>query len=50
MLDRLGPLEVPIVWELGFGHCSPTLTIPLGVRATLDADAGTLTLDEPALS
>ena len=20
-LDRLGPLGVPIVWELGFGHC-----------------------------
>jgi muramoyltetrapeptide carboxypeptidase len=50
MLDRLGPLGVPIVWELGFGHCSPTLTIPLGVAATLDADAGTLTLDGPALS
>ncbi|HWM72233.1 MAG TPA: LD-carboxypeptidase [Nocardioides sp.] len=49
MLDRLGPLGVPMVWELGFGHCSPTLTIPLGVAATLDADAATLTLDEPAL-
>ncbi len=50
MLDRLGPLGVPIVWELGFGHCSPTLSIPLGVAATLDADAGTLTLDEAALA
>jgi muramoyltetrapeptide carboxypeptidase len=49
MLDRLGPLGVPMVWELGFGHCSPSLTIPLGVAATLDADTGTLTLDEPAL-
>ena len=50
MLDRLGPLGVPIVWELGFGHCSPSLSIPLGVPATLDADAATLTLDHPALS
>jgi muramoyltetrapeptide carboxypeptidase len=50
MLDRLGPLGVPIVWELGFGHCTPSLTIPLGVTATLDADAGTLTLDQPALA
>jgi len=50
MLDRLGPLGVPMVWELGFGHCSPTLTVPLGVSATLDADAGTLTLDQPALA
>ena len=23
VLDRLGPLGVPIVWELGFGHGSP---------------------------
>ena len=30
--------------ELGFGHCSPQLTVPLGVRATLDAGAGTLTV------
>ena len=50
MLDRLGPLGVPIVWELGFGHCSPSLSIPLGVPATLDADAATLTLDQPALA
>jgi muramoyltetrapeptide carboxypeptidase len=49
MLDRLGPLGVPIVWELGFGHCVPALSVPLGVVATLDADAGTLTLTEPAL-
>ncbi|WP_233552578.1 S66 peptidase family protein [Jiangella rhizosphaerae] len=50
MLDRLGPLGVPIVTELGFGHGPSTITIPLGVPATLDADAGTLTLDAPALT
>ncbi len=50
MLDRLGPLGVPIVQELGFGHHNGALTVPLGVRARLDADAGTLTLLEPALS
>ncbi len=49
-LDRLGPLGVPIVWELGFGHSPSTLTVPLGVRAVLDADAATLTLQVPALS
>jgi muramoyltetrapeptide carboxypeptidase len=26
-----------------------TLTMPFGLRAELDADAGTLTLEEPAL-
>ena len=47
--DLLGGLGIPMVWELGFGHVPAQLTIPLGVTATLDADAGTLTLAEPAL-
>lgn len=50
MLDRLGGLGIPVLWELGFGHCPSTLTVPLGVPALLDADAGTLTLDAPALA
>ncbi|MFI8086446.1 LD-carboxypeptidase [Kitasatospora sp. NPDC086009] len=50
MLDRLGPLGVPVLWELGFGHCPSTLTVPLGLPALLDADAGTLTLETPALA
>lgn len=49
-LDRLGGLGVPMVWELGFGHCRQQLTVPLGVPATLDADAATLVLDGPALA
>lgn len=49
MLERLAPLGVPVVWELGFGHGPSSLTVPLGLPATLDADAGTLTLDTPAL-
>lgn len=47
--DRLGGLGVPVVEHFGFGHCEGALTIPFGLRAELDADAGTLTLDEPAL-
>ncbi|GGZ67202.1 LD-carboxypeptidase [Streptomyces echinoruber] len=47
--DRLGGLGVPVAEEFGFGHCAGALTMPLGVRAELDAEAGTLTLDEPAL-
>ena len=50
LMDLLGGLGIPMVWELGFGHIPAQLTIPLGVEATLDADAGTLTLAEPALS
>jgi muramoyltetrapeptide carboxypeptidase len=47
--DRLGALGVPVVEEFGFGHCAGALTVPFGVTAELDAEAGTLTLDEPAL-
>ncbi|OXM69736.1 S66 peptidase family protein [Amycolatopsis vastitatis] len=50
MLDRLGPLGVPIVEEFGFGHVPSSPTLPLGVPVTLDADLGTLTFDSPALT
>ncbi|MFJ9584293.1 S66 peptidase family protein [Streptomyces acidicola] len=49
LTDRLAGLGVPVVEEFGFGHREGALTIPFGVTAELDADAGTLTLDEPAL-
>ncbi|MET7711572.1 LD-carboxypeptidase [Streptomyces sp. NPDC005407] len=49
LLDRLGGLGVPVVEELRFGHSETALTMPLGVAAVLDAEARTLTLDEPAL-
>jgi muramoyltetrapeptide carboxypeptidase len=48
--DLLVGLGIPVVWEFGFGHCPDQLTVPLGAHATLDADQGTLTLEEPALS
>ena len=50
MTDVLGDLGVPILGDLGFGHGADPITVPLGVLAELDADAGTLTLDQPALS
>lgn len=49
MLERLAPLGVPVVGELGFGHGPSSLTVPLGLPAVLDADAGTLRLELPAL-
>ncbi|UNO39258.1 LD-carboxypeptidase [Streptomyces sp. MST-110588] len=49
LLDRLGGLGVPVVEEFGFGHGDSSLTLPLGLPAVLDADAGTLTYDVPAL-
>jgi muramoyltetrapeptide carboxypeptidase len=49
LADRLGDLGVPVISELGFGHCVGQLTVPLGVRGELDAEAGTLTVLEPPL-
>ncbi|MET9440584.1 LD-carboxypeptidase [Streptomyces sp. NPDC006610] len=48
--DRLGGLGVPVAEEFGFGHGEGALTMPFGVSAELDAGAGTLVLDEPALA
>ncbi|MFB7368725.1 LD-carboxypeptidase [Streptomyces sp. NPDC056222] len=49
LADRLGGLGVPVVEEMGFGHSETALTFPLGVPGVLDAEAGTLTMDVPAL-
>ncbi|MDF1811502.1 MAG: LD-carboxypeptidase [Verrucomicrobiales bacterium] len=47
---RLGHLGVPVVYNLPFGHGEHQATLPLGVHATLDADAGTLVITEAALA
>ena len=46
--ERLGPLGVPVLYRLPLGHGKHLAALPLGVRCTLDADARTLTVDEPA--
>jgi muramoyltetrapeptide carboxypeptidase len=46
---HLEPLGVPIVHNLPLGHGDHLCTIPLGVTATIDADARTLAIDESAL-
>ncbi|MEJ3750218.1 LD-carboxypeptidase [Actinomycetes bacterium KLBMP 9797] len=43
--ERLGGLGVPILGGLPFGHREDQLCLPLGVEATLDAHAGSLTAD-----
>jgi muramoyltetrapeptide carboxypeptidase len=45
----LEPLGVPVLYKLPLGHGKNQASIPLGARCTLDADARTLTVDEPAL-
>jgi muramoyltetrapeptide carboxypeptidase len=48
--EQLEPLGVPVVYKLPLGHAKHLATLPLGVQATLDADARTLTIDQPALT
>ncbi len=42
--DRLGALGVPVLHDLPVGHAPANLPVPLGVKARLDVDAGTLTV------
>jgi muramoyltetrapeptide carboxypeptidase len=50
VLERhLEPLGVPAIYKLPLGHGKHLAALPLGVTATLDADARTLTIDEPVL-
>jgi muramoyltetrapeptide carboxypeptidase len=43
--DRMGDLGIPIVSDLPFGHDGVNAALPVGVRAVLDGDRGTLTIE-----
>ncbi len=44
LTERLGDLGVPVLGGLPIGHGPGQLSVPVGTLATLDADAGTLTV------
>lgn len=44
--DRLGSLGMPVLYGIPFGHVDHQATIPVGIEAELDTQAGTLTLLE----
>ena len=48
--DRLEPLGIPTLRGAMIGHIEDKTVVPLGVRARLDVDAGSLTLLEAAVS
>jgi muramoyltetrapeptide carboxypeptidase len=50
LAERLGDLGVPVLAGADIGHNVATQTYPIGVRARLDADRGTLTFLEPILA
>jgi muramoyltetrapeptide carboxypeptidase len=47
--QHLKPLGVPVFQGLEFGHVDSQFSLPLGVMAEMDADAGSLKLLEPAV-
>jgi len=47
--ERLGPLKIPVVSGLPFGHVPLNATLPIGIRATLDAVNGDLVIEESAV-
>lgn len=49
LADVLGGLGVPVAHGFPFGHVDDNWTLPVGVRARLDADAGTVELLEAAV-
>lgn len=48
--DRLARLGIPTILDFPFGHGANMLSLPLGIPARLDADAGTLTYLESLCS
>ena len=50
ILDTLGNTYKPIVYNIKSGHCSPNITIPLGIKSKIDADMGVLIIEESAVA
>lgn len=47
--DYLSPLKKPILKGLVYGHVARKLTMPVGIRAKMDANVGSIELIEPAV-
>ena len=48
--QHLGPLGVPVYQGALFGHIDDQFTLPVGVRARIDATTGTLGILDPAVA
>ena len=44
--DRLGDLNIPVFYGTAIGHIENNMTLPIGVKARLDANSGAITLLE----
>jgi muramoyltetrapeptide carboxypeptidase len=47
--ESLAPLHIPVLANAPIGHVPNNWTVPVGIRARLDADAGSITLLESAV-
>ncbi len=47
--ERIKPLNIPAVYGLSFGHNKNNFTIPIGIKAQMDADKMTIELLEMAV-
>lgn len=47
--ERFGSLGVPVMSGFAFGHIPRKLTIPLGMSCTMDADEGSVTIEDSAV-
>jgi len=47
--NNLKPLNIPVYYGAMFGHIKQKFTIPIGINAEMDADAGTIQLLESAV-
>lgn len=48
--DQIKPIGKPTIYNLQSGHCNPMITLPLGVKAKLDADKKELIIKETCIN
>ena len=46
LTDRLGDLDIPVFYGAAIGHITNNMTLPIGVKASFEADSGLITLLE----
>lgn len=49
LIQHLKPLGIPAFYGAMIGHIENKMTVPLGINATMDADSGTVSLNESAV-
>lgn len=50
IMQHIKPLGIPAFYGAMIGHIENKLTVPLGIKATIDAEKGTIVLEESSVS